>query len=97
MAWGSVNRIRVETPEVAGRVLAAFSHRTGAVDHQPGFLGFDVWRGVDGHEVVAVTRSQRREDFVAWVEGPAFRSAHQQVGEGRGTAAGTLYEVALER
>ena len=95
MVWVGVNRISVETPEDGEAVLRAFRGRAKKVDLQPGFLKFEVWREEGGKEIMVLTHWQRREDFLAWVESPAFREAHRHAGESPGSAAGTLYEVAL--
>ena len=95
MPWMAVNRITVESPADADRVIEAFRHRAGKVDLQPGFLGIEVWRHHEGKEVLVATRWQRREDFEAWVDGPAFRQAHARAGEAPGTAHGSLYEQAI--
>jgi heme oxygenase (staphylobilin-producing) len=95
MPWVLVNRISVESPADADQVVEAFRHRAGKVDLQPGFLGIEVWREEEGKEVLVATRWARREDFEAWVNGPAFRQAHQHVAGGPGTAHGSAYEVVL--
>ena len=94
MVWVGVNRITVDSPAEADAVLRAFRGRARKVDLQPGFLQFEVWREEQGREVMVLTRWERREDFLAWVESPAFREAHRHAGESPGSAAGTLYEVA---
>jgi heme oxygenase (staphylobilin-producing) len=95
MPWVLVNRITVESPADADRIVEAFRHRAGKVDLQPGFLGFELWREEGGKEVLVSTRWERKEDFEAWVEGPAFRQAHARAEGGPGTAHGTAYEVVL--
>ena len=95
MPWMAVNRITVDTPAEADRVVDAFRHRAGKVDLQPGFLGIEVWREHEGKEVLVATRWQRREDFEAWVNGTAFQQAHANAGASPGTAHGGLYELAI--
>ena len=95
MPWLSVNRITVETAPEADRIVEAFRHRAGKVDLQPGFLGIEVWRESEGREVLVATRWQRREDFEAWVNGPAFRAAHAKADGAGGSAHGSLYEQAI--
>ena len=94
MVWASVNRISVE-PGEAERVIEAFRHRSGKVDLEPGFRKFEVWRETDGREVMVVTLWDRREDFEAWVNGPAFRAAHAKAKDSPGSSAGSLYEIVL--
>ena len=95
MAWTSVNRITVASPAEADRIIEAFRHRAGKVDLQPGFAGFEVWREEEGREVMVITRWQRKEDFLAWVNGPAFREAHRRASGSPGEAHGSVYEVAI--
>ena len=78
MTWVLVNRISVGTPDEADRVVEAFRHRAGKVDLQPGFLGIEVWREEGGKEVMVSTRWRHREDFQNWLNGPAFRQAHER-------------------
>ena len=95
MSWTSVNRITVETPSDADRIVDAFRHRSGKVDLEPGFQGFEVWREESGKEVLVITRWQRKEDFHAWVNGPAFQAAHRRAQGSPGEANGSVYEVVL--
>ena len=95
MTWILVNRISVDHPEEADRIIDSFRHRAGKVDLQPGFLGIEVWREQDGKEVIVSTRWKSREDFQAWMDGPAFRQAHARVEGGPGRAAGSAYEVVI--
>ena len=95
MAWVLVNRISVDSPSEADRIVEAFRHRAGKVDQQPGFLGLEVWREASGREVVVSTRWERQQDFQAWVDSPTFREAHQHASGGPGRAAGAAYEVVI--
>jgi heme-degrading monooxygenase HmoA len=95
MPWVLVNRISVDSPGEADRLVEAFRHRAGKVDQQPGFLGIEVWREEDGKEVMVTTRWREKEDFRAWMDGPAFRQAHARVEGGPGRAAGSAYEVVI--
>lgn len=95
MEWISVNRITVDSTAEADRLVEAFRNRSGKVDQQPGFLRFEVWREESRREVMVVTRWARREDFEAWVNGPAFREAHRHAAGAPGTPGGSLYEVVL--
>lgn len=93
MPWTSVNRIAVETAVEADRVVEAFRQRSGKVDLQPGFLGFELWREELGKEVLVITRWRSRQDFKTWVEGPAFREAHAHAHGTPGDSSGSIYEV----
>lgn len=95
MSWVLVNRISVDSPDQADRLVEAFRHRSGQVDQQPGFAGIEVWREEKGTEVMVSTRWGRKEDFEAWVSSAAFRRAHGQAEGGPGRAAGMAYEVVL--
>ena len=95
MPWIAVNRITVDTPDEAERIVEAFRHRTKKVDLQPGFLHFEVWREEASREVVILTRWRHKEDFVAWTESAAFREAHHRAVGAPGSPAGSLYEVVL--
>lgn len=95
MAWVAVNRITVESPAEADRVIDAFRHRAGKVDLQPGFRSLEVWREEEGKEVLVSTRWDTKEQFRAWVNGPAFQEAHRTARGGPGSAHGTVYEVVL--
>jgi len=95
MAWVLVNRISVDSPDEADRIVEAFRHRAGKVDQQPGFLGIEVWREEEGKEVMVSTRWRNKEDFQIWVNGPAFREAHRRAEGGPGRAAGSAYEIVI--
>ncbi|MCI4323535.1 MAG: antibiotic biosynthesis monooxygenase [Thermoplasmata archaeon] len=95
MSWALVNRIAVESPEEADQLVNAFRKRAGKVDQQPGFEKFEVWRESEGKEVLVLTRWQRKQDFEAWIESPAFRDAHRHAGDSPGSAAGSAYEVVI--
>jgi heme oxygenase (staphylobilin-producing) len=95
MTWVLVNRISVDSPAEADRIVEAFRHRAGKVDQQPGFLGIEVWREEEGKEVMVSTRWRRKEDFQSWVNGPAFRQAHERAQGGPGRAAGSAYEIVI--
>jgi heme-degrading monooxygenase HmoA len=95
MPWVLVNRITVNSPSDADRVIEAFRNRAGKVDLQPGFLGMEVWREKEGKEVMISTRWKQAADFEAWLSGQAFQQAHARAGKSPGTAQGTAYEVVL--
>ena len=93
MSWVGINRISVDSPTQAERILEAFRHRTGEVDRQPGFLKFELWREERHTEIMVVTHWQRKEDFLAWVNGPAYQQAHLRADRAPGTAHPSLYEI----
>lgn len=95
VTWLLVNRISTETPADADRIVEAFRHRAGKVDQQPGFLGIEVSREEAGQEVMVMTRWRSKEDFQNWINGPAFREAHERAPGGPGRAAGSAYEVVI--
>ena len=71
-----VNAITV--PEGSGDELAKrFAARAGAVDDQPGFLGFELLQPTDGrNQWLVVTRWADEASFDAWVSGPRFAHGH---------------------
>ena len=95
MTWTAVNRISVESPQEADRLVEVFRHRTGKVDLQPGFRGFELWREASGKEVLVITRWEHRQDFDSWVSGPVFREAHARSRGAPGDSTGSVYEVMI--
>lgn len=88
MAVVKINAIEVEEgngPELEQR----FAARLGAVDSQPGFLGFELLRPVAGdNRYFVYTRWETEEDFQAWM-GSSAKEAHageraKPVGTGSG-------------
>jgi len=79
MAVVKINAI--EVPAGAGEELERrFAARRGAVENQPGFLGFELLRPVAGESRYFVyTRWESEEAYQAWAQGPA-REAHGQGG-----------------
>ena len=75
MAVVKINAI--EVPEGAGPELERrFGARLGAVEGQPGFLGFELLRPTSGETRYFVyTKWQSEEHFQAWSQGSA-REAH---------------------
>ncbi|WP_130292906.1 antibiotic biosynthesis monooxygenase family protein [Pseudonocardia sediminis] len=69
MAVVKINAI--EVPEGQGPELERrFAHRLGAVDGQPGFLGFQMLRPVSGDErYFIVTQWESDEAFHNWMKG----------------------------
>lgn len=95
MVWIAVNRITVDSSAEADQVVEAFRRRPKKVDQRPGFQALEVWREEEGKEVLVMTRWARKEDFLAWVESPAFREAHRGAAGSPGEAHGTIYEVVI--
>lgn len=75
MAVVKINAI--EVPPGAGEELERrFAARAGAVEHSPGFIGFELLRPVGGETRYFVyTRWESEEAYQAWASGPA-RAAH---------------------
>ncbi|MEJ3750183.1 mycobilin-forming heme oxygenase MhuD [Actinomycetes bacterium KLBMP 9797] len=75
MAVVKINAI--EVPDGAGPELERrFAARKHAVEHQPGFLGFELLRPVAGETRYFVyTKWESEEAFQAWANGPA-KEAH---------------------
>jgi len=67
----------IEVPEGAGPELEKrFAARQHAVDGQPGFIGFELFRPVSGEtRYFVVTKWETEEAFQAWRSGPA-QEAH---------------------
>ncbi|MFD9892176.1 antibiotic biosynthesis monooxygenase family protein [Amycolatopsis sp. NPDC059027] len=67
----------IEVPEGAGPELEKrFAARLHSVDDQPGFLGFELLRPVNGESRYFVyTKWETEEHYQAWAAGPA-REAH---------------------
>jgi heme-degrading monooxygenase HmoA len=86
-----INAITV--PADSGDELARrFAARAGAVDHQDGFEGFELFQPTDGRTTwLVVTRWRDEASFEAWVTSPAFGRGHQGPaagGDGQGHGAG---------
>ncbi|MEV4631337.1 antibiotic biosynthesis monooxygenase [Micromonospora sp. NPDC049523] len=79
MAVVKINAI--EVPAGAGEELERrFAARKGAVDKQPGFLGFELLRPVGGETRYFVyTKWESEEAYQAWAAGPS-QAAHGQGG-----------------
>lgn len=53
-----------------------FANRLGAVENQPGFLGYELLRPVQGdNRYFVYTKWESQEAFDAWAQGPA-KAAH---------------------
>ncbi len=91
MAVIRINAISVPT-DGGAELEARFRKRLGAVDEQPGFLGFDLLRPTGESEPrwFVVTRWESPEAFQAWVDSQAFRQGHAtSEGGGRPVATGS--------
>lgn len=91
--WLLVNRIPVDSPADAERVITAFRGRARKVDSQPGFLAFELWKEEGGKEVVVTTRWRTKSDFETWLNSPAFHESHHRARGTPGEAHGSAYEV----
>jgi heme-degrading monooxygenase HmoA len=64
-------------PEAGDELARRFAARAGAVDGQPGFLGFELLKPTDGRtQWLVVTRWADEASFDAWVASPAFGHGH---------------------
>jgi heme-degrading monooxygenase HmoA len=90
MAVVKINAI--EVPEGAGPELEKrFAARLGAVDSQPGFLGFELLRPVAGETRYFVyTRWETDEHFQAWLKGSAKEAHSGERAKPVGTGSGLL-------
>jgi heme oxygenase (mycobilin-producing) len=58
-----------------------FASRSGAVDQQDGFEGFELLRPTDGRTTwLVITRWRDEDAFQAWVDSPDFTRAHHRSG-----------------
>ena len=97
MAVVKINAI--EIPEGAGPELERrFGARHGAVEGQPGFLGFELLRPVAGETRYFVyTKWESEEAFQAWATGPAVEAHAGQRANPVATGASLLeFEVVLD-
>jgi heme-degrading monooxygenase HmoA len=90
MAVVKINAI--EVPEGAGPELEKrFAARLGAVDSEPGFLGFELLRPVAGETRYFVyTRWESDEHFQAWLKGSAKEAHSGERAKPVGTGSGLL-------
>jgi heme oxygenase (mycobilin-producing) len=89
----------ISVPDGAGAELERrFAARMGAVDNQPGFLGFELLRPVAGDDRYFVyTKWESQEAFDAWAQGPAKEAHSGQNREAVATGAALLeFEVVQE-
>jgi heme-degrading monooxygenase HmoA len=82
-----INAITV--PADSGDELARrFAARAGAVDDQPGFLGFELLKPTDDRTTwLVLTRWKDEESFNSWVSSPAFAHGHRSESERSGGEA----------
>ncbi len=75
----SIVRINAITvPDGSGDELSKrFAKRIGEVEHMAGFESFELLRPVSGNTWYVYTRWASEEDFLAWVQSPAFARGHQ--------------------
>ena len=76
----SIVRINAITvPDGAGdELLRRFEQRVGEVEHMAGFEGFELLRPAQGNTWYVYTRWATEEDFMAWVQSPAFARGHAE-------------------
>ncbi len=88
MAVVKINAIEVD-PERGAALEERFANRASEVEKQPGFLGFELLRPVEGETRYFVyTRWETEEDFQAWVKSSAFTRGHAQAAaDSKGTVA----------
>lgn len=84
MSIVKINAITV--PADSGDELAhRFAARSGAVDGQDGFEGFELLRPTDGRPTwLVVTRWRDEEAYHAWVGSEQFAGAHGHAARGDG-------------
>jgi heme oxygenase (mycobilin-producing) len=77
----------ITVPAESGDELAnRFAARAGAVDGQPGFLGFELLKPTDDRlQWLVVTRWKDQGSFDAWVNSQAFAHGHAGAGGGAPT------------
>lgn len=76
----SIVRINAITvPDGSGDELGRrFQRRVGEVEHMAGFEGFELLRPTSGNTWYVYTRWASEEDFLAWVNSPAFARGHAE-------------------
>ncbi|MFD7652768.1 antibiotic biosynthesis monooxygenase family protein [Actinosynnema sp. NPDC059797] len=96
MAVVKINAIHV--PDGSGPELEKrFAARLGAVDSEPGFLGFQLLRPVKGDtRYFVVTQWETEEDFQNWLRGSAKEAHSGERAKPVGTGSDLLeFEVVL--
>ena len=81
----------IEVPEGAGPELEArFAARLGAVEHMPGFEGFELLRPIAGESRYFVyTRWANEDAFQNWLESQQFQHGHGGDESSRRSPVGT--------
>lgn len=83
-----INAITVD-PGEGDQLAARFAQRAGAVDHAPGFEGFELLRPTDERETwLVVTRWRDEDAFRTWTMSPAFAHGHRGASGGDGGGDG---------
>ena len=76
---GVVRINAITVPDGAGAELERrFQQRIGEVEHMSGFEGFELLRPDSGNTWYVYTRWSSEEDFLAWVQSPAFARGHAE-------------------
>ena len=77
MSVVKINAITVE-PERADELVARFAARAGEVGAMAGFEAFELLRpNDDRNQFLVYTRWRSEEDFLSWVNSPAFAHGHK--------------------
>ncbi len=77
MSVVKINAITVE-PERADELIARFAARAGEVGGMDGFEAFELLKpNDDRNQFLVYTRWRSEEDFLAWVNSPAFAHGHK--------------------
>jgi len=72
-----INAITVE-PERADELISRFAARAGEVGKMEGFEAFELLKpSDDSTRFLVYTRWRSEEDFLAWVNSPAFGHGHK--------------------
>lgn len=69
-------RIPVGSAEEGERIADRFRNRMGLVDNHPGFMGFELLKGVG--EYISVTRWATQEALDSWMTSQSHGQAHAQ-------------------
>ncbi len=84
--------------DMSAEVEAAFLARPHLVDDAPGFLGMEVWRGVDQPRTFwLVTRWTNRESYEVWHRGHSYRESHLGIPKGLKLERGSARVHAVRR
>jgi heme-degrading monooxygenase HmoA len=72
-----INAITVD-PERADELVSRFAARAGEVGKMEGFEAFELLKPTDdSNRFLVYTRWRSEEDFLAWVNSPAFGHGHK--------------------